>query len=63
VAQAAHGGGGVTVPGGVQEPCGCGTEGHSLEGNIDGRWMVALDDLRHVFQPWRFYNSIISECA
>jgi len=24
--QAAQGGGGVTVPGGVQEPCGCGTE-------------------------------------
>ena len=28
VAQAAQGGGVVTVPGGVQEPCGCGTEGH-----------------------------------
>jgi len=28
VAQAAQGGGGVTVPGGVPEPCGCGTEGH-----------------------------------
>jgi len=27
VAQAAQGGGGVTVPGGVQEPCRCGTEG------------------------------------
>ncbi len=27
VAQAAQGGGGVTVPGGVPEPCGCGTEG------------------------------------
>ena len=26
-AQAAQGGGGVTVPGGVEEPCGCGTEG------------------------------------
>jgi len=26
--QAAQGGGGVTVPGGVQEPCGCGSEGH-----------------------------------
>ena len=24
VAQAAQGGGGVTVPGGVPEPCGCG---------------------------------------
>jgi len=27
VAQAAQGGGGVTVPGGVEEPCGCGSEG------------------------------------
>ena len=25
--QAAQGGGAVTVPGGVEEPCGCGTEG------------------------------------
>jgi len=28
VAQAAQGGGGVTIPGGVPEPCGWGTEGH-----------------------------------
>ena len=27
VAQAARGGGGVTIPGGDQESCGCGTEG------------------------------------
>ena len=27
VAQAAQGSGGVTVPGGAEEPCGCGTEG------------------------------------
>jgi len=27
-AQAAQGSGGVTVPGGVQEACRCGTEGH-----------------------------------
>jgi len=27
VAQAAQGGGAVTAPGGVQEPCGCGAEG------------------------------------
>jgi len=26
----AHGGGGVNIPGGVQELCRCGTEGHSL---------------------------------
>jgi len=28
LAQAAQGGGGVTVPGGVQELCECGSEGH-----------------------------------
>jgi len=28
VAQAAQGGGGVTFPGGVQQPCGFGTGGH-----------------------------------
>ena len=27
VAQAAQGGGAATIPGGVEEPCGCGTEG------------------------------------
>ena len=32
VAQAAQGAGGVTIPGGVQETCICGTEGHSLVG-------------------------------
>jgi len=31
VAQAARGGGAVPVPGGIQELCGCGTEG-------DGQW-------------------------
>ena len=31
MAQAALGGGGVTNHGGVQEPCGCGTEGRGLE--------------------------------
>jgi len=30
LAKAAQGGGGVTVPGGVQEMCRCGTEGHGL---------------------------------
>ena len=49
VAQAAQGGGAVTVPGGVEESCGCGTEGC-------GQWvwwaglMVGLDDLRGFFQ-------------
>jgi len=31
LAQAAQGAGGVTIPGGVQEPCECGTEGCGLE--------------------------------
>jgi len=30
--QAAQGGGGVPIPGGVQKPCGCGTLGHGLAG-------------------------------
>jgi len=37
VAQAAQSGGGITIPGGVQELCGCGTEGHGLVGNFVGR--------------------------
>ena len=40
VAQAAQGGGAVTVPGGVPEPCGCGTEdvvsGHGGDGLVAG---------------------------
>ena len=39
------------VHGGVQEPCGCGTEGCGLVGNIGIRWMVGLDDLSGLFQP------------
>jgi len=35
----------------IQETCTCGTSGHGLVGNIAGRWMVGLDDLRGVFQP------------
>ena len=34
---AAQGGGGVTVPGSVQETFRCCTEGHGLVGNIGGR--------------------------
>ena len=37
VAHAAQGGGGVIVPGGVQEAFRCCTEGHGLVGNIGGR--------------------------
>ena len=48
---AAQGGGGVTVPGGVQEPFKC-TEGHGIVGNTGDRWTVGLDDLRGLFQPW-----------
>jgi len=44
VAQAAHKGGGVTVPGGVQEPRGCGTEGRGQWAWCD-RLLVGLGDL------------------
>ena len=49
---AAQGGGEVTVPGGIQGTFRCCTEGHGLMGNIGGRWMVELDDLGGLFQPW-----------
>ena len=39
---------GVTVPRGVQETCGCGTQGHSGHGG--GRLMVGLEDLSNHFQ-------------
>ena len=38
--QAAQGGDGVTVPGGVEEMFRCSTEGHGLVGNIGDRWTV-----------------------
>jgi len=44
MAQAAQGGGGVTVPGGVQEESGYGTEGHGLQ-----QLMVGLDDIKRSF--------------
>ena len=40
LAQAAQGGGGVTVPQGVQEPCGCGIEGHVLVGMVGSCWQL-----------------------
>ena len=49
--QAAQGGGGVTVPGGVQETWRCVTERH-------GQWScwgwvgVEVDDLRGLLQPY-----------
>ena len=48
--QAAQRGGGVTIPGGVQEMCGCCTGGYGLVGSIGGTWMVGLDDPRSLFQ-------------
>ena len=49
---AAQESGGVTIAGGVQETLTCCTEGHGLVGNIGDRWMVGLDDLGGLFQPW-----------
>lgn len=45
VAQAAEGAGGLTVHGGDQELCGCGTEGHGQWAWCDGL-VVGLSDLR-----------------
>jgi len=47
--QAAQGGGGVPVPGGVQTPCGCGIWGQGLAGVGVLGWR--LGDLRGLFQP------------
>ena len=49
---AAQGGGGVAVPGGVQEVFQCCTDRHGLVGNTGGRRMVGLDGLGGLFQPW-----------
>ena len=49
---AAQEGGGVTIPGCVQEMFSCCTEGHCLVGNVGDRWMVGVDDLKGFFQPW-----------
>ena len=41
LAQAAQEGGGVTVPGGVPEPCGCGTENTvSVGGMVGMGWQL-----------------------
>ena len=48
--QAAQGGGGAIVPGGVQTFTCC-NEGSGLVGNIGDRWKVGLDDLVGLFQP------------
>jgi len=49
LAHAAQEGGGITIPGGVQEPWRYGTEGHGFVGNIGGRWMVGLDNVFPAF--------------
>ena len=38
--------------------CRCGTRGAGLVGKCGGRWMVGLDDLGCLFQPWQFYDSM-----
>ena len=49
---AAQAGGGVIIPGGIQEMFRCCSEGHGLVRNISDRWMVGRDDLGGLFQPW-----------
>jgi len=38
--------------------CRCCAEGRGLVGNIGERWMVGLDDLGGLFQPWWFYDPL-----
>jgi len=49
--QAAQGGGGVTIPGGVQKMCRRGTLGHSLVGMVVLGQRLDLMILRGLFQP------------
>ena len=49
LAQAAQEGGGVTVPGGVPEPCGCGSE-DMVSGHGGDGLAVGPGDLRGLFQ-------------
>ena len=57
MAQAAQGGGGVTVPGGVKEPCGCGAEGH---GPVDVVAMVWWLDWMMSVVFSNLYDSMIT---
>ena len=50
MAEAAQGGGGVTIPGGVQGKGGCGNE-DMVSGHGGDGLMVGLDDLSGLFQP------------
>ena len=56
---AAQRGGGVTDPGGVQRTFGRCVEGHGLVRTIGDGWTVGLGDPVGLFQPWRFYDSMI----
>jgi len=56
--QAAHGGSAVTIPGGVSGKGRCSFEGHGLVGNTGGSWTGGLDNLRDLFQPYCFYDSV-----
>jgi len=49
VVRTAQGGGGVTIPEGVQEMFKCCTEGYGLVGNIRDKQAVGLDDLGGLF--------------
>jgi len=49
--QAAQGSGGVTIPGGVQNTCRCGTLGHGLVGMVLLGWQLDFMILRGLFQP------------
>ena len=55
--RAAQGCGGVIIPGGVQETFRYCTEGRGLLGNIGDRWVVELNNLGGLFQPWWFRES------
>jgi len=46
----AQGGGAVTVPGGVPEPCGCGT-GDMVSGHSGDGLVVGPGELGGLFQP------------
>ena len=35
------------------------TQNNICVGTIDDGWMVGLDDLVGLFQPWRFYDSVL----
>jgi len=49
---AAHGGGRVTIPGGVQGALRCCVERHGLVRTVGNGWMVGLDD-------WRSFPTLV----